>query len=98
VGLVEVELDATMVDFALFVAAHELLHTLGATDRYDDAGEPLVPEGLADPDLEPRYPQHATEVMARHRAVAPGRSKPPESLDELVVGDTTAREIGWSTP
>ncbi len=95
VGVVEVELDEAMVDFALFVATHELLHTLGASDRYDASGEPLVPEGLADPEREPLYPQDGAEVMARHRATAPGRSTPPESIDELVVGEATAREIGW---
>lgn len=98
VGLVEVELDAAMVDFALFVAAHELMHTLGAGDRYDASGEPIVPEGLADPDAVPLFPQARTELMARHRAVAPGHSEPPESLEELVVGDVTAREIGWLAP
>lgn len=98
VGLVEVELDVAMVDFALFVAAHELFHTVGAGDRYDAAGEPMVPEGLADPDAVPLFPQARTELMARHRAVAPGVSKPPESLEELVIGDVTAREIGWLVP
>jgi hypothetical protein len=95
VGMVAVELDATMVDFALFVVAHELFHTLGAPDTYDPGGEPLVPDGLADPDRVPRYPQDAVELMARHRAVAPGRSVPPEGLDELRVGAATARAIGW---
>lgn len=98
VGVIEVELDDTMIDFALFVAAHELMHTLGASDRYDAAGEPLVPDGLAEPDRHPPFPQVATEVMARHRAIAPGRSVPPDGLDELVVGDVTAREIGWLGP
>lgn len=95
VGVIEVELDDAMIDFALFVATHELMHTLGASDRYDAAGEPLVPDGLADPAREPLYPQDGAEIMARHRAIAPGRSEPPESLEELVVGEITAREIGW---
>ena len=94
-GVVKVDLDHTMVDFALFVVSHELFHTLGASDKYDDSGEPSVPDGLAEPALEPRYPQRFTELMARHRAVAPGRSVPPESLTELVVGEKTAHEIGW---
>ncbi|HET9932264.1 MAG TPA: hypothetical protein VFQ35_16285 [Polyangiaceae bacterium] len=33
VGIALVELDDTMADFALFVGAHELFHTLGATDK-----------------------------------------------------------------
>ncbi len=95
-GTVEVELDASMADFALFVAAHELFHTLGASDKYDAAGATLVPSGLAEPDLNPLYPQRFAEIMARNRPVGPGDEEPPVSLDELAVGPSTAAEIGWS--
>jgi hypothetical protein len=96
VGMVEAELDRTMVDFALFVTAHELFHLLDAKDKYDGSGRSLVPEGLAEPDLQPRYPQCYAEVMARNIALGPDRERPPESLSELHVGPTTAREIGWA--
>ncbi|MGO9839442.1 MAG: hypothetical protein ACLP1X_35125 [Polyangiaceae bacterium] len=96
VGVVEVELDDSMSDFALFVATHELFHTLGATDKYDDAGRTLIPAGLADPRGVPRFPQTRAEVMARNRPVDIGVEVPPESLDELGVGPATAAEIGWS--
>jgi hypothetical protein len=95
VGTVEVELDASMADFALFVAAHELFHTLGASDKYDASGGTLIPAGLAEPDLSPPYPQRFAEVMARNRPVAPGVEEPPVSLEELAVGPATAAEIGW---
>ena len=95
VGLVEVELDRTMVDFALFVTTHELLHLLGARDKYDASGRSLVPEGLAEPELRPLYPQRHAEVMARNVALSPTEERPPESLSDLKVGTTTAREIGW---
>jgi hypothetical protein len=49
VGVVSVELDATMADLALFVATHELFHTLGATERYAPDGSVLIPDGLGDP-------------------------------------------------
>lgn len=39
VGTLEVDLDATTIDSALFVTAHELFHTLGALDKYDAAAE-----------------------------------------------------------
>ncbi|NUP11425.1 MAG: hypothetical protein HOW73_35720 [Polyangiaceae bacterium] len=96
IGIVEVELDDTMVDFALFVVAHELFHTLGASDKYDASARVLVPDGLAEPDLVPMYPQRYVELMARHRPVDPVVTKPPKSIDELRVGPATAREIGWS--
>jgi hypothetical protein len=95
-GFVEVDLDPTMVDFALFVFAHELCHTLGATDKYDESGATLIPIGLAEPDADPLYPQRFVELMARSRPLAPGRERPPDSLAELRVGPTTAREIGWT--
>lgn len=94
-GVVKVDLDRTMIDFALFVVTHELFHTLGASDKYDQLGDPVVPDGLPEPDRRPLYPQGFTEIMARHRALAPGRSVPPESLQELSVGVKTAEEIGW---
>lgn len=95
VGIALVELDEEMVDFALFVATHELFHTLGASDQYGPDGRAKDPGGFAEPDRRPRWPQRWAEVMARARPVAPGVEETPESLDELAVGDATAREIGW---
>lgn len=95
VGIVEVELDREMASFAMFVVAHELFHTLGANDKYDAAGYALLPSGLGEPDRIPRFPQRYAEVMARNLVVAPGVERPPNSLDELRVGPTTAQEIGW---
>lgn len=95
VGVVSVDLDAAMADFALFVATHELLHTLGATDKYTQDGAIMVPSGLPEPGAFPLYPQRFAEVMARHRAVDATTTKPPRDLGELAVGAETAREIGW---
>lgn len=96
VGVVHVDLDPVMADFALFVATHELLHTLGATDKYASDGSIRVPDGLAEPDATPLYPQRFAEVMARHRAIDDRTSKPPKDLSELAIGGLTAREIGWT--
>lgn len=95
VGLVEVELDADGVDLALTVAAHELMHTLGATDKYDASGRTLVPDGLGDPTQSPLYPQKTADVMARNRMISATREKVPADLGEIAVGPATAREIGW---
>jgi hypothetical protein len=96
VGTVEVELDASMADFALFVATHELFHTLGASDKYDSAGRALVPAGLAEPDRTPLYPQRFAEIMARNRPIDETIEEPPVDLQELAVGPATAIEIGWT--
>ncbi len=96
VGTVNVELDASMADFTLFVATHELLHTLGASDKYDASGRAQVPEGLAEPNLVPLYPQRFAEVMARNRPLGGGQEAVPASLEDLAVGPATATEIGWA--
>lgn len=95
IGVARVELERSDVGLALFVVAHELFHTLGATDKYDDQGRARVPEGLVEPNRVPLYPQRFAEVMTRNVALAPDTERPPESLAELGVGDATAREIGW---
>jgi hypothetical protein len=82
----------------LQVIGHELLHTVGASDKYDAAGHALEPEGLADPDAEPRFPQRHAEWMVGEVAVAPGVGRLPSSLSEVRVGPATAREIGWGRP
>jgi hypothetical protein len=96
VGIARAELDRGSVDIALFVAAHELFHTLGASDHYGPDGRVLVPDGLAEPDRDPTYPQAFAEIMARNRPLSPTNEARPESLAELAVGPSTAREIGWS--
>jgi hypothetical protein len=98
VGVALTELDAASVDLALFVAAHELFHVLGASDRYAADGSTLFPDGLAEPDLVPQFPQRYAEVMARNRPLSASDEARPESLDELWVGTKTATEIGWVTP
>jgi len=95
VGVTHVELDMSTVDLALFVVAHELLHTLGASDKYDATGRTRFPEGLPEPDRVPLFPQPGAEVMARNRVVSATEERPPASLDEIYVGRVTAREIGW---
>jgi hypothetical protein len=76
---------------------HELLHTLGASDKYDRrSGRPLVPEGLGDPSQDPRYPQTQGEIMAGRIAVSATQAELPDSLADMVIGAATAREIGWT--
>ena len=95
VGVALADIDDGMLDFALFVAAHELFHTLGASDKYDANGNARYPEGFAEPELQPRYPQRGAELMARNLPLSPTSERPPDTLEELWVGAETAREIGW---
>jgi hypothetical protein len=78
------------------VITHELLHTFGATDKYDLAtGLPQYPEGFAEPQLAPRYPQQLAEIMAGRMPLSATQARLPDSLDDERVGPLTAREIGW---
>lgn len=78
------------------VIAHEALHALGATDKYDLATNlPVYPDGYGEPDAEPRHPQAFAEIMAGRVAVSPGEARMPAGLGEAVVGARTAQEIGW---
>ncbi|MDB4933240.1 MAG: hypothetical protein JWP87_212 [Labilithrix sp.] len=97
IGIVEVEIDsdAEGAHLPLVVVAHELMHTLGATDKYDASGRSLVPLGLAEPDRMPVYPQRYAEIMSRNRPVSATEEKVPEGFDQIAVGPATAREIGW---
>ena len=78
------------------VIAHELLHTLGATDKYDVVShQPVYPQGYAQPELDPLYPQSMAEVMGGRIPLSRTRSEIPRSLQKTVIGRVTAEEINW---
>jgi hypothetical protein len=78
------------------VLAHELLHTLGATDKYSLASNlPRFPDGFADPTLKPSLPQKKAELMAGRIPLDEQHAVMPESLRTVVIGRVTAEEIGW---
>lgn len=96
VGIVHAVLADDTIDGTLIATAHELFHLLGATDKYDADGHPLIPDGLPEPDRTPLFPQRFVEVMAGAIALGPGDSRPAWRLDQLRVGPVTAAEIGWT--
>ena len=78
------------------VISHELLHILGATDKYDlYTGQPVLPDGLANPGQSPLYPQERAEIMSGRIATSDYQWRRPPSLKFCVVGPKTAAEIGW---
>lgn len=81
------------------IVAHEILHTLGATDKYDLANnQPHHPEGYAEPEQQPLYPQTRAELMAGRIPLSANEAEQPESLRQVMIGPLTAREIGWVKP
>lgn len=76
------------------IIAHEFLHTLGATDKYSPIdGHPVGPDGIAEPDRTPLYPQRYAEIMGGRIALAEDDSEIPSSLKYAVIGPLTASEI-----
>jgi hypothetical protein len=79
------------------VIAHELLHTLGATDKYSlQTNQPALPDGYAEPDRQPLYPQSFAELMGGRIPLSSDESVTPQSLRQVIVGPKTAAEIGWT--
>jgi hypothetical protein len=96
-GVVHVFATKEMAGTNNIVIAHELLHTLGATDKYDPrTGAPLYPSGFAEPGSSPHYPQPDAEIMAGRRALTPTDFEMPPNLRSVIVGPTTANEIRWT--
>ena len=80
----------------LIVFTHEMLHVLGATDKYVlTTGEPIFPQGYAEPDKRPLFPQYKAEIMGGRTPINSFSSVMPESLDECKIGKLTAEEIGF---
>ena len=97
VGVVHAFADREMTRTNNVVIAHEILHTLGASDKYDpETLAPLYPAGYAEPDRQPRYPQSLTEIMAGRFAIDSQTFEMPDTLDEVRVGRETALEIRWT--
>ena len=88
--------EASYVGRNNVVLAHEMLHTLGASDKYDlHNSRPIFPEGFADPDSPTQYPQQRAEIMAGRIPISSTEFKMPDELSQTVIGELTAREIGW---
>ncbi len=78
------------------IIAHEFLHVLGATDKYDPAtGMPAYPDGFAEPDRRPLYPQEKAEIMGGLIPLSKDEGVMPGGLWQTEIGPVTAREIGW---
>jgi len=96
VGVVHAFADRAVNGRNDIVIAHELLHTVGASDKYERAsGAPLFPSGFAEPARVPLYPQPDAEIMAGRRALSATQWEMPASLASVVIGPATALEIRW---
>ncbi len=96
IGVVNAYASPTMASRNNVVIAHELLHTVGATDKYNPQNnQPLYPQGYAEPERRPLYPQRLAEIMGGRIPLSEHRASMPKSLVSAAVGAQTAREIRW---
>jgi hypothetical protein len=95
IGIINAFADKSYRGSNQVVIAHELMHTLGATDKYDAGNMPLHPEGYAEPRRRPLLPQRRAEIMGGRIPLAPNQARMPQGLDEIVIGELTAAEINW---
>lgn len=96
IGRVNLFGDAEYSQQNLVITAHELLHTFGATDKYDLSNNlPRYPDGFAEADKTPLYPQDLAEIMAGRIPLSATKAAIPKNLGQTLVGSKTAREIGW---
>ena len=94
IGIVNAYADRRQRGSNNLIIAHEFLHTLGATDKYEPgSGQPLAPDGLANPDRSPLYPQENAEIMGGRIALSENDSVIPKSLKYAIIGPLTASEI-----
>lgn len=78
------------------VIGHELLHTVGASDKYDpQSNQPIFPIGYAEPDKEPTLPQEFAEIMAGRVPVSQTEARQVRDLGAVMIGEHTALEIRW---
>ena len=94
VGIVNAYAGQRQAGSSNVVIAHEFLHTLGATDKYDpESGMPDFPLGFAEPDKQPRFPQRFAEIMGGRIAMSRTDAMVPKSLKFVTIGELTAQEI-----
>lgn len=96
IGRVNLFADASYAKKNLVILAHELLHTVKATDKYDIAtGLPSYPDGYGEPDRQPLLPQQYAELMGGRVPLTQSTAEIPKSLRSTLIGRKTASEIGW---
>jgi len=79
-----------------FVIAHELLHTLGATDKYDRSNDmPSFPDGYGEPHRTPLLPQRYAEIMGGRIVLSESDAVIPSDFKQVIMGTKTAQEINF---
>lgn len=95
-GVVHVFADDREAGGNNVVIAHELLHTVGASDKYNpQTNQPIFPIGYAEPEKEPALPQEFAEIMAGRVPLSQTEARQARDLGAVMIGEYTALEIRW---
>lgn len=95
-GIVNAFASKKMTAANAVVITHEILHTLGATDKYElTTGLPVYPDGYVETTRNPLYPQELAEIMAGKIPLSKTKAAIPRGLHQVIIGQQTAHEIKW---
>ena len=96
IGLVNARAVGTRRSLHQVIITHELLHIFGASDKYNlENGQAIYPDGYAEPNKKPLYPQLKAEIMGRSIPLNTTKLQIARSLNQTLIGEITATEIGW---
>ena len=96
VGVVNAPADVMQHSYINLIVAHEIMHTLGAKDKYDPVTlRPTMPDGYADPFKRPIHPQSQAEIMGGHIPISTKEIARPRDLGQVTMGVQTLLEINW---
>ena len=95
IGIINAFADPSYRGSNHVVIVHELMHTLGATDKYGANNMPRYPDGYAEPYRQPVLPQRRAEIMGGRIPLSASEARIPRSLAEVSIGVVTAAEIYW---
>lgn len=59
---------------------------------------PLIPDGLAEPEKTPQFPQEKAALMAKKIALGPLEARDVTSFDQFVISPSTLHSFGWTAP
>jgi len=94
IGLVNARAQTSQRSLHQIIITHELLHILGASDKYDLAtGQPMFPDGYANPTS--NSPQRFAAIMARAKPTSANTHEVATHLRQTQINAVTASEIGW---
>ena len=95
-GLVNARATKQQSSLHQVIITHELMHIFGAHDKYNiNNGMPSHPFGFANPNKKPLFPQSKAELMGRSIPLTQDKIEVATRLRQVVIGKTTAQEIGW---